>query len=70
LKDGARLEETVEAPRGSERNFPSAEEVTAKFSKLVSRRLTPAHAARIADQVLNLDKLIQMDELIGLLALA
>jgi aconitate decarboxylase len=70
LKDGARLEETVEAPRGSERNFPSAEEVTAKFSKLVSRRLTPAHAALIADQMLNLDKLIQMDELIGLLALA
>jgi 2-methylcitrate dehydratase PrpD len=69
LKDGTRLEDTVEAPRGSERNFPSAEDVTAKFHKLVSRRLTPAHAGRIADMVLNLDKLIQMDELIGMLAL-
>jgi hypothetical protein len=44
--------------------------VTAKFSKLVSRRLSPGHAARIADLVLNLDDLIQMDELIALLARA
>ncbi len=39
-------------------------------SKLVSRRLAPTHAERIVDMVLNLDKLIQMDELIGMLALA
>jgi 2-methylcitrate dehydratase PrpD len=69
LKDGTLLEETVEAPRGSERNFPSAADVTAKFSKLVSRKLAPAHAARIADMVLNLDKLDQLDELAGALAL-
>ena len=69
LKDGTNLEETVEAPRGSESNFPSAEEVTAKFQKLVSRRLTPAHAARIADQVLNLEKLTSVDELLGTLQL-
>jgi 2-methylcitrate dehydratase PrpD len=70
LADGTVLEETVEAPRGSERNFPSAEDVVAKFSKLVSRRLAPAHAKRIADMVLNLDKLTSLDELIGALALA
>jgi aconitate decarboxylase len=70
LADGTVLEETVETPRGSERNFPSAEDVVAKFSKLVSRRLAPAHAKRIADMVLNLDKLTSLDDLIGALALA
>ena len=67
LKDGTHLRETVEAPRGSEGNFPSRSDVTAKFSKLVSRRLDPAAAVRLADMVLNLESLSRLDELIGLL---
>jgi len=68
LKDGAVLEETVEAPRGSERHFPSAAEVAAKFSKLASRRIAPAQADRIAELVLDLQGLANLDVLVKALA--
>jgi 2-methylcitrate dehydratase PrpD len=57
LTDGSLLEETVEAPRGSERNFPSAADVGAKFTKLAGRVMPTAQVQRIEELVLNLDKL-------------
>ena len=57
LADGTVLEETVEAPRGSERNFPGTGDVVAKFAKLAGRAMPAAQVERIADIVLNLDTL-------------
>ena len=63
LSDGAVLEETVEAPRGSERNFPSTGDVVAKFAKLAGRVAAPAQVRRIADMVLGLDTLTDISTL-------
>jgi len=68
LTDGAVLEETVEAPRGSERSFASSEDVVAKFMKLTAPRISPQHAGRLADMVLNIDRLSTLGELLGSLA--
>ena len=68
LTDGAVLEDTVEAPRGSERNFPSAADVVAKFAKLAGRVLPEPQVQRIAELVLNLDKLAGMAALVEALA--
>jgi 2-methylcitrate dehydratase PrpD len=68
LNDGTILEDSVEAPRGSEHNFPKAEDVVAKFAKLVSSRISPAQATSIVDMVLKLDKLPTMNGLIAALA--
>jgi 2-methylcitrate dehydratase PrpD len=68
LTDGGVLEETVEAPRGSERNFPSAVDVAAKFAKLAGRVMPQAQVQRIAELVLNLDKLADMAALVEALA--
>ena len=57
LRDGGVLEETVEAPRGSERNFPSAADVAAKFTKLAGRVMPSAQVGRIIEAVLDLDRL-------------
>ena len=68
LTDGGILEETVEAPRGSERNFPSAADVAAKFTKLAGHAMPEAQMQRIAELVLNLDKLAGMAALVEALA--
>jgi 2-methylcitrate dehydratase PrpD len=70
LNGGTVLEETVEAPRGSEQNFPSVGDVLAKFTKLTAQRMAPGKAQRIADMVLGLDTLASMDELVMALAYA
>ena len=64
LADGTVLEETVEAPRGSEKSFASADDVVAKFMKLTAPRMAQAKAHRIADMVLRLDALGEIDRLI------
>jgi len=64
LTGGAVLEETVEAPRGSERNFPGAADVMAKFTKLAGRVLPPQHVQRIAETVLDLDRLGDIEALV------
>jgi 2-methylcitrate dehydratase PrpD len=66
LADGTRHEETVEAPRGSEQRFAGESEVVAKFAKLSRGVLSKAQADRVADLVLDCDKL----EDIGLLTRA
>jgi 2-methylcitrate dehydratase PrpD len=69
LTDGGILEETVEAPRGSERNFPSATDVAAKFAKLAGRVMPLAQVRRIEELVLNLDELAGMAALVEALTI-
>lgn len=57
LADGTILEETVEAPRGSELSFASEADVVAKFRKLAARTLAPRQLDRVAELVLGLDTL-------------
>lgn len=57
LKDGTVLEETVEAPRGSEQSFASASDVQAKFVKLTRRVLPQTQIDRVMGLVLDLENL-------------
>ncbi len=57
LKDGTVLEQTVEAPRGSERRFASQDEVVEKFEKLAAHVLPIQQVSSIRDAVLNLEEL-------------
>lgn len=57
LTDGTRLEETVEAPRGSEEDFASEGDVVAKFRTLAGHRLPPDRTDRIIDAVLGVERL-------------
>ena len=54
LRDGMTLSETVEAPRGSEANFPPDEVIIEKFTKLCAN-LLPERSRQIRDTVLNLE---------------
>jgi 2-methylcitrate dehydratase PrpD len=69
LKDGTRIEETVEAPRGSERSFASQEDVVAKFIKLAVHTVPKASAEHIVELVLGLEQVQDARKLIGALAL-
>ncbi len=55
LIDGTVLEETVEAPRGSELSFASEADVVAKFRKLAGGTLAPPQVERVAELVLGLE---------------
>jgi aconitate decarboxylase len=55
LRDGTTLDETVEAPRGSEHSFASAGDVIEKFTKLVSRRMKLDQVNQIVDQMMTLE---------------
>jgi 2-methylcitrate dehydratase PrpD len=68
LMDGTRMEETVEAPRGSEAKFATADDVIAKFGKLAAHRMSQARADRIVDQVMQAERLPSAAALVGLLA--
>ncbi len=57
LKDGTHLEETVEAPRGSEHSFASEELVKEKFMKLASHTMAPTQARELCDAMLSLEDL-------------
>jgi 2-methylcitrate dehydratase PrpD len=70
LHDGTTLKETVEAPRGSEQSFATAEDVIAKFTKLASRRIPPAQVDAITDQVMHAENLESAASLAHLLAAA
>jgi 2-methylcitrate dehydratase PrpD len=67
LRDGTMLEETVEAPRGSERHFPGASDVTAKFAKLAGRVLPRAELERLVETVLEIDRLPDVRALLQIL---
>lgn len=57
LKDGTRMEETVEAQRGSETKFATEAQVVDKFEKLVKHVFPMQQVAAIRDAVLGLEKL-------------
>jgi len=65
LTDGTVLEETVEAPRGSERSFASDRDVVVKFKKLAVARMAQSKADRLADMVLSLDSLADAGRLVA-----
>jgi 2-methylcitrate dehydratase PrpD len=67
LKDGTRLEETVEAQRGSETKFASEADVVEKFEKLVKHVFPMQQVAAIRDAILGLDKLDDASQLAKLL---
>ena len=68
LTDGSRHEQTVEAPRGSERNFAGEADVVAKFRKLAGRALPGAQIDRLAELVRGCDKLPDVAPLVEALA--
>ena len=70
LKDGQRMERTVEAPRGSEHKFASAEDVVGKFEKLARHGLPAAQMAQLRDAVLGLETLDDASTIARLLAKA
>jgi len=68
LKDGTVLEETVEAPRGSEKTFATAGDIQSKFVKLTRRVLPQAQIDRVIGLVLDLENLQDVSVLIKALA--
>ena len=68
FKDGTRLEHTVEAGRGNERNFASEADIVAKFDKLASHVLPKAQIAKIRDWMLTMEQQGDAAELARLLA--
>ena len=68
LKDGTVLEETVEAPRGSEKTFATTADIQAKFTKLTRRVLPQAQIDRIMGLVLDLENLPDVGVLVKALA--
>jgi 2-methylcitrate dehydratase PrpD len=70
LKDGTRMEETVEAQRGSETKFATEAQVVDKFQKLVKHVFPENQVAAIRDAVLGLDKLDDASKLAKLLVKA
>jgi aconitate decarboxylase len=69
LNDGTQMEETVEAPRGSEHSFASADDVIEKFVKLASRRISRSQVDRVVDAMMNIEKLKSVNELVSALTL-
>lgn len=67
LKDGTRMEETIEAQRGSETRFASEADVVRKFENLVKHVFPDKQVAAIRDTVLGLDKLDDAAKLAKLL---
>jgi len=61
------LKRTVEAGRGSEKNFASDADVIAKFEKLAAKALPKAQVEKLRDAMLGLDKLADAGELARLL---
>jgi 2-methylcitrate dehydratase PrpD len=70
LKDGSRMEETMEAPRGSEKSFASAEDIIEKFMKLAVKAVSEEQARKICDAVLAMDELDDAKALVDLLAVS
>ncbi len=68
LKDGTRLEETIEAQRGSETRFATEAEVAEKFEKLALHVLPRDQVHAIRDAVLGLDGVADASAFTRLLA--
>jgi aconitate decarboxylase len=68
LQDGTTMEDTVEAGRGSEHSFASAEDVIGKFHKLASRRIDAVQADAIVAHVMDAERMDSVASLVRLLA--
>jgi len=69
LKNGTRMERTVEAPRGSERSFASEADVVRKFKTLAAHTVSEAKADAVVNLLLGADKLPRADDIAAALAL-
>jgi 2-methylcitrate dehydratase PrpD len=64
LNDGTIMEETREAPVGSEDSFATADDVIAKFRKLVEPTMASADVERMVDQVMGMERLDAVGDLV------
>jgi len=67
LRDGTRMERTVEFPRGSERNFASEGQVVEKFEKLAVHALPSGRVAALRDAMLGLEREADVRRIVDLL---
>ncbi len=70
LKDGTVLKDTVEYPRGSERNFASEADVVKKFERLAAESLPKDQIERLRDSVLNVESLSDAAQIVDLMRVA
>jgi aconitate decarboxylase len=70
LKDGTRMERTIESARGSEYKFASESDIVEKFEKLASKALPKKQIEELRDAMLGLDKLEDATKIAKLLAVA
>jgi aconitate decarboxylase len=68
LKDGTKLERTVEAPRGSEKSFASEADIVEKFKKLATHTVSEAKADAVVNLVLGAEKLARAEQIAEALA--
>jgi len=69
LKNGTNLEQTVEAPRGSEKSFASEADIVQKFKKLATHAVGEAKAEAIINLVFGAEKLTRAEEIVQALAI-
>ncbi len=63
LKNGVKLEQTVEAPRGSEESFASEADIVGKFKNLATHVVSDAKADAVVNLMLGAEKLARADEI-------
>ncbi len=68
LKGGKTLEQTIEAPRGSETSFASEADIVGKFKKLATHAVSDAKAERVVNLVLGAEKLARAGQIAEALA--
>jgi aconitate decarboxylase len=68
LKNGVKLEQTVEAPRGSESSFASEADIVQKFKKLATHVVSDAKADNVVNLVLGAEKLARAEQIAQALA--
>jgi 2-methylcitrate dehydratase PrpD len=68
LKNGEKLEQTVETPRGSEASFASEADIVGKFKRLATHVVSDAKADDIVNLVLGAEKLVRAEQIAQALA--
>jgi 2-methylcitrate dehydratase PrpD len=68
LNNGAKLEQTVEVPRGSEQSFASEADIVRKFKSLATHTVSAAKADAVVNLLLDAEKLARADEIAAALA--
>jgi aconitate decarboxylase len=68
LKNGVKLEQTVEVPRGSEASFASEAKIVQKFKKLATHVVSDGKADEVVNLVLGAEKLARAEQIAQALA--